>query len=71
MNKLSEEQLLAEIRLRLDRSIESLQADFAVQLDAARESAVSLSLAEHRQMPDNDDHYCLAVCWTPSTTVQN
>lgn len=48
MNKLSEEQLLAEIRLRLDRSIESLQADFAVQLDAARESAVSLSLAEHR-----------------------
>jgi hypothetical protein len=59
MNKLSEEQLLAEIRLRLDRSIESLQADFAVQLDAARESAVSLSLAEQRQMPDNDDSLLL------------
>lgn len=59
MNKLSEEQLLAEIRLRLERSIESLEADFAMRLDASRESAVSLSLAEHRQMPDNDDSLLL------------
>lgn len=55
MNKLSEEQLLAEIRLRLDRSIESLEPGFAARLDAARESAVSLSPAQHRQTSGNED----------------
>ena len=55
MNKLSEEQLLAEIRLRLDRSIESLDDGVALRIDAARESAVSLSQSAQSVLPAGDE----------------
>jgi len=55
MNKLSEEQLVAAICQRLDKSIAHLEPTLAVRLDAARESALSLNLTQQSQVAADDD----------------
>jgi len=55
MNKLSEEQLVAAICQRLDKSIAHLEPTLAVRLDAARESALSLNITQQSQVAADDD----------------